>query len=215
MTLSMAAATLALLAAGTPSSSGALRVRASAIVAPCVEAAIRAWPAPHAAVQFETTGLLEPGPADVFVGSAVELTRALEGGSAEIGSDLDVARVPWVVQVRPGGPPIRSAADLAGSGVEVAVPDSPAAYEALRWARATTGGRARAAAARELRDAAVVLVPLSLAAPGDRIGVDVQSIVVRAAVAAEPARAADARTLVAFLGSEPGQKAFAACKVLP
>ena len=211
MSLAAVAASFALLAAAP--GAGPLHVRASALVAPCVEAAGHAWPAPHPAVDVDATGLFERGPADAFVASAVELTRALESGRAEIGTDADVARVPWVVQTRAGGPAIRNAADLAG--VEVAVPNSPAAFEAVRWARAATGGRARSASAREIREAAVVLVPLSLAIAGDRIGVDVPSIVVRAALASAPAREADARAFLAFLVSAPGQKAFAACRPVP
>jgi hypothetical protein len=192
-----------------------LRVRATFVVTPCVEAAVAAWSAGRGAVQVETTSLLAPGPVDVLVASAVELTRALEGGTAEPGTDVDVARVPWVVQVRGAGTAsIRRAADLAGSGLEVTVPESPAAYEAWRWAR-SSGGRVRSASGRALREAPVVLVPLSLAAPGDRMGADVPPIVVRAATGVAPGRPEDARALVAFLASEPGQKAFAECRVSP
>ena len=209
-----AAVLLALSVPGT-GAQGALRVRASSIVAPCVEAAARAWPPARGPMQVETAAPLAPGPADVLVASAVELTRALEGGTAELDSDIDVARVPWVMQVRTGGPAtIRRAADLAGSGAEVTVPDSPAAYEARRWAAAASGGRVREAKGRELREAAVALVPLSLAGAGERIDVDVPPIVVRAAVALAPARPAEARAFVAFLASEPGQKAFAECRVV-
>jgi hypothetical protein len=149
---------------------------------------------------------------DVMVGSAVELTRALESGAADLESDVDVARVPWVVQVRPGGPAsVRQAADVAASGAEVTIPDSPAAYEARRWAVDKGGGRVREASGRALREAAVALVPLSLAGAGERLRVDVPPLIVRAAVAAAPGHAADARALVAFLASDAGQKAFAAC----
>jgi hypothetical protein len=202
----------ALAVADAPS---ALRVRATPVIAPCVHSAVRAFAAPAGGVTVEVAAARTPGPADVIVASAVELTRALEGGAAEPNTDFDVARVPWVVQVKAGGPTIRSAQDLAGSGVEIAVPDSPAAYEAFRWARSTTGGRARAAAARELREAPVVLVPLSLAGPGDRIGVDVPSLRARAALAVDPARRAEAEAFLAFLRSEAGQTAFAACRATP
>ena len=192
-----------------------LRVRASAVVAPCVEAAVRAWPPARGKVDVETASPLAPGPVDVLVASAIELTRALEGGTAEPGTDVDVASVPWVVQVRGAGTAsIRRAADLAGSGLEVTVPESPASYEAWRWARSTSG-RVRSASGRALREAAVALVPLSLAAPGDRMGVDVPPMVARAAAGVTPAHPEDARALVAFLASEPGQKAFAACRVGP
>ena len=202
----------ALAAADAPSP---LRVRATTVVAPCVQSAVRAFPAPAGGVTVEVAPARTPGPADVIVASAVELTRALEGGAAEPNTDFDVARVPWVVQVRAGGPAIRSAQDLAGSGVEVAVPDSPAAYEAFRWARSTTGGRARSAAARELREAPVVLVPLSLAGPGERIGVDVPALRARAALAVDPAHRSAAEAFLAFLRSEAGQSAFAACRSTP
>jgi hypothetical protein len=211
MSVALGAAVLSM-AIGAPAGSP-LRVRASSVVAPCVEAAVRAWPAAGGAVDVETAALLTPGPVDVLVASAVELTRALEGGTAEPGSDVDIARVPWVMQVRGGGTAsIRRAADLAGSGLEVIVPESPASYEAWRWARSTSGGRVRSATGRALREAPVVLVPLSLAAPGDRMAVDVPPIVVRAATGVAPGRPDDARALVAFLASEPGQKAFAECR---
>jgi hypothetical protein len=207
--LAVAAALLAL--SGVTDPPGRLRVRASFVVAPCVEAAVAAWPGPHAAVQVETAGPSSPGPADVLVASSVELTRALEGGTADEGTDVDVARVPWVMQVRSAGGKVHGAADLATADIEVTVPDSPAAYEARRWAAAAGGGRVREAGARELREAAVAVIPLSLAGTGERIAVDVPPLVVRAALALRPERPADARAFLAFLSSEPGQKAFAAC----
>ena len=216
MSVTLAAAVLSAALAAPAGSPPALRVRASSVVAPCVEAAVRAWPAARGGVQVETAVLRTPGPVDVLVASAVELTRALEGGTAEPGTDVDIARVPWVLQARGGGAvALRRAADLAGSGLEVTVPESPASYEAWRWARSTSGGRVRSATGRALREAPIVLVPLSLAAPGDRMGVDVPPIVVRAATGVAPARPEDARALVAFLASEPGQKAFAECRVDP
>jgi hypothetical protein len=110
---------------------------------------------------------------------------------------------------------IRRAADLAGSGLTVTVPESPASHEAWRWARTTSGGRVRSAGGRALREAEVAVVPLSLAAPGNRMGVDVTPLVVRAATAVGPAQPERARALVAFLASEPGQQAFAACGAAP
>jgi hypothetical protein len=209
-----AAVLLAMIAA--PATAPALRVRTSSIVAPCVEAAVRAWPAARGGAQVETAALTAPGPVDVLVGTSVELTRALENGTAEPGTDVDVASVPWVMQVRGGAAAsIRRASDLAGSGLQVTVPESPASHEAWRWARSTSGGRVRSASGRALREAEVVLVPLSLAAPGPRMGVDVTPLVVRAATAVAPAQPEPARALVAFLASEAGQTAFAACRVDP
>jgi hypothetical protein len=209
-------ATVVLIAAAAPATAASLQVRASSVVAPCVEAAARAWPATAGAVRLDVAPLSAPGSADVVVASSVELTRALESGVAEVGSEVDVARVPWVVQVRPGGPAsVRRAEDLAASGAEVTVPDSPAAYEARRWAAEKGGSRVREASGRALREAAVALVPLTLAGAGERLTVDVPPIVVRAAVATQAARPAEARALVAFLGSEAGQKAFAECRSTP
>jgi extracellular solute-binding protein len=208
-------ATVALLALLGAPSPAPLRVRVSAVAAPCVQSALRAYQAPAGGVAVDVGSVVTPGPGDVIVASAVELTRALESGTAEANTDVDIARVPWVVQVRGGQRRIRGAADLAGSGVEVAVPAIPAAYEAFRWARATTGAPARTASARELREAAVALVPLSLAAPGDRFGVDVPSVVVRAALATEPARRNEAQAFLGFLASPAGQEAFAACRSAP
>jgi hypothetical protein len=102
-----------------------------------------------------------------------------------------------------------------GSGLEVAVPAIPAAYEAFLWARARTGAPARTANARELREAPVTLVPLSLAVPGDRFGVDVPSVVIRAALGIEPLRRAEAQAFLAFLASPAGKEAFAACPSTP
>ena len=114
MSVPAGVAVVAVLAvAGAPAA--ALRVRASSVVAPCVEAAVRAWPDGRG-VQVETAPANAAGPADVIVASAVELTRALEGGAAEVGSDVDVARVPWVVQVRPGGPQVRQRGRPRGRG---------------------------------------------------------------------------------------------------
>ena len=58
--MSLAVAAFFALLAAAPGA-GALRVRASAAVAPCVEAAVRAWPTGTAAVVVDGTGVLEPG----------------------------------------------------------------------------------------------------------------------------------------------------------
>jgi hypothetical protein len=202
---------LALLAAPVPP----LRVRTTAVAAPCVQSALRAFAAPAGGVAVDVGSVVTPGPGDVLVASAVELTRALETGTAEANTDVDIARVPWVLQARGGARPIRGAKDLEGSRVEVAVPAIPAAYEAFRWAAKTTGTPARTANARELREAPVTLVPLSLAVPGDRFGVDLPSVVIRAALGIEPSRRAEAQAFLTFLASPAGKEAFAACRSTP
>jgi molybdate transport system substrate-binding protein len=187
-----------------------LRVRASVEAAPCVAAAAAAY---GHAVAVETGALREPGAVDVLVGSGVEVTRALEGGDAVVGSEEQVARIPWVLSVPPGNPQgIAGLADLARPGLEVAVLDGPASYEARRALAGHPAVRARQSRdGGALRRAPVALVPLSLAGSGTRIAVDVPAIPIGAAVAAHAARPAEARAFVTFLASEKGQAAFAAC----
>ncbi len=188
-----------------------LRVRATAEVAPCVTAASAG---PGGKVTLETTGLREPGPVDVLVGTSVEMTRALEGGQGVVNSDVDIAEIPWVLSVASGNPlRVRNLADVREKGVEVMVLAGPAAYEARR---ALAGGgtvRVRESTDRQtLRAASVALLPLSLAGSGERIAVpEVPALRATAAVAVGAAQPERAAQFVRFLGSEAGQRAFAAC----
>src|SRR5262245_31293103 len=124
-----------------PAAESALRLRASPMLLPCLTAAVRTFPEP-----------VQPAPAappfregaDVWVLSAVEMTRVLESGRAEPGSERDLFRLPWVLSTMPGNPlGIRTLQDLARPELEVWVPASPAAYEALRVARGLAGPRVR------------------------------------------------------------------------
>ena len=84
-----------------PAAEAGLRVRASPVAAPCVEAAGQAWEARGGrSVSVETGDLRDRGAWDVLVGSGVELTRALEGGEADLATDVDVATIPWVLHLR-------------------------------------------------------------------------------------------------------------------
>ena len=185
-----------------------LVVRASPLLAPCVEAA--ALNDPARAVRVDPSAGLDA--ADVLVGADVEVTRALEMGMALPDSDLDVARIPWVLRVPAGNPSrIVGLEDALARDLEVVLPKDPAAYEARRRA-AGRGDRVREAAdPRELRSASVALVPLSLAGAGERIPVDLRPIEVRAAVLSGSRQTATARAFVSFLASEPGQRAFTVC----
>lgn len=187
-----------------------LRVRASAEASPCVRAASEAWRG-GAGVEVEAGGLRDPGPWDVLVGSSVELTRALEGGDADEKSDVEIAEIPWVLQVT-GGERVHSLADLARPGVDTVILGGPAAYE-VRRALAEKGISrvVETTDAGRLRSAPVALLPLSLAGPGGGTRVDVPPIRVGAAVGARARHAARAAVFVQFLGSERGQQAFAAC----
>src|SRR5687767_9889045 len=75
-----------------------VEVRATRETAPCVAAALAASPRWRTAVRLEAAGLREPGAPDLLVASEVELTRALESGAAEANSDVDLARIPWVLR---------------------------------------------------------------------------------------------------------------------
>jgi hypothetical protein len=188
---------------------GSLRVLSSAVSAPCVEAAGRAWG--FRPLSVETGSLRDPGDWDVLVGSGVELTRALEGGDAVIDSDVGIADIPWVLHV-PAGGDVQSLSEVVQSGVEIVVLAGPAAYEARRaLARDGTAAIRETADAAQLRSAPVALVPLSLAGSGRQLEVDVPPVRVDAAVGIRAPHSEDAATLVRYLGSEAGRQAFAAC----
>ena len=191
----------------------ALNVRASLETAPCVLAAASVYSRP---VAVETGALRGPGPADVLVGSGVEINRALEGGDAVVGSEEPLARIPWVLSVAAGNPlKITGLADLARPGLEVFVLGGPAAYEARRALTERQAERVRETRdGVALRRAAIALVPLSMAG-GERVAVDVEPIPVGAAVSVRSTRLAEARAFVSFLVSEKGQAAFVACGLTP
>lgn len=211
----LASTALLLLAPGPSRAAEPLRVRASEVAAPCVQAAARAW---GRAAAVETAPLRDPGPVDVVVGSGVEMTRALEGGDAVIDSEEYIAEIPWVLSVESGNPlKLTGLADLARVGGEVVVLGGPAAYEARRELSAHRPGRLKES--REgavLRGAPVAVVPLSLAGPGERIAVkEIPPVLTSAAVGARAVQPGAAREFVHFLASEAGQKAFASCGATP
>ena len=189
-----------------------LRVRATPAVAPCVTAASPSWPGGRVAV--ETAGMRDAGPVDVLVGTSVEMTRALEGGGAVVNSDVDIAEIPWVLSVASGNPlRVRSLADAREKGAEVVLLGGPVAYEARRALAGAATSRVRESTDRQtLRAASVALLPLSLAGSGERIAVpEVPTLRATAAVAVGAAQPERAEQFVRFLGSEAGQRAFAAC----
>ncbi len=190
----------------------ALRVRSSAIATPCVTAVGQAWEARGGrTVSVETGGLRDEGAWDVLVGSSVELTRALEGGEADIETDVDIATIPWVLHL-PSGGDVGTLSDLARANVEIVMPAGAASYEARRALAEQGAARVlETTDAARLRSAPVALVPLSLAGAGKRLSVDVPPIRVGAAVGSRARHAADAAAFVRYLGSEGGQQVFATC----
>jgi accessory colonization factor AcfC len=205
----------ALLLAGTPLGADpgaeALRVRASSAVAPCVAAAAREFHPVTASVAVG--GFRDLHDADVFVGADVEVTRALESGGGVIRSEADVARIPWVLVVGSGNPlALRGTGDLAHAGGDVWVLGGLAASQARRVLAEVPPERLKESEdAGRLRDASPALVPLSLAGAGERLAVDMPALVARAVVAAGTKQPEAAMAFVAFLASEPGQRAFAKC----
>lgn len=190
-----------------------LRVRVSAAVAPCVAAASRSWSGGRR-VALETTSLRDPGPADVLVGSLVEMTRALEGGEAVVNSDVDIAEIPWVLSVAAGNKlGVKSLSDVREKSVDLVVLGGPVSYEARRALAGGGTSRLREVSDQAaLRAAPVALVPLSLAGAGERIAVaGVPPLRTSAAIGAHAAQPERAQQFVDYLGSEAGQRAFAAC----
>lgn len=201
-----------LLAAPLPAADETLRVRSSAVTSPCVEAAGRVWRAEGGSeVSVETGGLRDRGAWDVLVGSGVEVTRALEGRDAVLDSEVPIATIPWVLRLSGGGE-VRSLSDVVGSGAEIVLPAGPASYEARRALAEEGHPRVlETTDAARLRSAPVALVPLSLAGSGRHLAADVPPIPVTAAVGIRSRLPVDAAEFVRFLGSERGQRVFAAC----
>lgn len=189
----------------------ALRVRATEAMAPCVASAARVFTGGAGSRPTVETGDLGDASADVLVGSAVEVTRALESGRARDDTDVEIARVPWVLVLGEAAPVVESLKAIAVAGLEVEVPAGPASYEARRALLAASAARVRESDASALRKAGIALVPLSLAGPGRRIAVDVPALLAQAAVGARAASPDAARAFVAFLGGEDGRRAFADC----
>ena len=187
----------------------AVRARATEAMAPCTTAAARAYAAAGGGAVAVETGELEAS-ADVLVGSGIEITRALESGAGNDDSDVAIAEVPWVLVLSDRAPAVKSLDEAARAGVEVEVLAGRASHEAVRLVTAKTG-RVREQDAAGLRKAEAALVPASLAGPGRRIAVDLRALEAQAAVGSRAGDPAAARAFVAFLGSDPGRRAFASC----
>jgi extracellular solute-binding protein len=186
-----------------------VQVRATRETAPCVRAALAASPRWREAARLEEAAPRDPGPADVLVASEIELTRALESGSAVANSDADLARIPWVFH-GPGTRGLNVAAVASDPPVRVTLPAGPAAYEARRALSASR--LVEVSDTRALRAATLALVPLSLAGEGPTVpAATVPPLIARTALATGARQPEAGRALVDYLASEAGQRAFAAC----
>lgn len=196
--------------AGPSVPAGALRVRASVAAEPCVRAAARAYAAGELVI--ETGAVRGARGADVLVGGSAEIDRALESGAALGDTDVDLVRIPWVL-IAAGLAPVKDLEALAGSGAPVVVMGGAEAYEARRALGAFSRDRVRETQdARALRAAPAALVPLSLAGAAPHAATTVPALTLKAAVAAGAPREAGAREFVAYLASDAGLRALAACE---
>lgn len=189
-----------------------LRLRATETLAPCAEAAARAFAATAGRGVALEVGAPDDATADVLLASSVEITRALESGLATDETEVEIARVPWVLVLADRAPAVQSLEEAARAGIEVELPAGPASYEARRTLAAASARVRESRDTAGLRKAEAALVPLSLAGPGRRIAVaEVPALVAHATVGARARSPEIGRAFAAFLGSERGRSAFAAC----
>jgi hypothetical protein len=201
---------------GGVSAAGPFRIKASPVVAPCVEAAARAYRQTSGRIVEVHTEAIERRDAgdgfDVVVGADEELTRVIEGGSSHPDRDVDVARIPWVLLTPSPG---AGGAALSKSGAPVRVIDGPVGLEARAWLRRTGRLAASEALAREgarsLAPGESALVPVSLAGGVLGVAVDVPPVVARAVGMRASAQPAVVVEFLAFLETGPGSTAFGAC----
>lgn len=196
-------AVLAFAALAAPASAAPLKVRASEAMAPCLAPALDAFTR-----ETRLPVALEVGAPDasasLVVGDDSETRRLLEGGRADVRSAIDLGSVPWVAVT----PDADALSALSGAS-EVAVLGGPAGDHA----RESLGGRA-VQVTRDpavLRSAPYALVPRTLAGPGRQTPSDVPALVAVAAVVNGAPAEADARRLLAYLGTARAQSLLGRC----
>jgi hypothetical protein len=205
-------AALAALLLAVPAGAAEVRVRASEAMAPCLGPTLDAFRR-ETRVQVALEVGVPDGTASLVVGDDSELTRLLEGGTADVRTAIDLGYVPWVA-VFPPDSTAQSLTAITGAG-EVAVLGGPAGERA----REALGGRPLDVTRdpRVLRDAPYALVPRTLAGPGRKRPADVPPLVAVAAVVEGGPAEADARRLLAYLKTPRAQgllgKCFAAAPV--
>jgi hypothetical protein len=183
-----------------------VRVRASEAFAPFLEPALAVFTRETGTVA--TLEIKDPDPAhgaDLVVGDDSELTRVLEGGSADVRTALDLGYIPWVF-VSPSGtsPDVRSAAAQGERIVAMGGQLGREARAALGL-RLAEGGVRISRDGGELRSARYAMVPRTLAGPGQQQRLAVSPLVAVAAVVTDSANQSGARQLLAFLGGSRGR----------
>src|SRR5262245_53568654 len=137
-----------------------LRVRATEAIGPCVRSAAASYQRTAGApVAVDEGPWRDATEADVLVAVSVEMTRALEGGWAANGSDVDVAKVPWVL-ARTTQARSRSLDDVESSGDEVWVFGGPLGRDARQALSSLESERVHETSdLAQLRSAPLAVVP--------------------------------------------------------
>jgi hypothetical protein len=205
----LALTSVAVSAVAGPAGAAEVRLRANAAFAPCLAPAVEAFNRAGATRAVIDVG--DPDPtqgADLVVGDDLEMTRLLEGGTADMAGARDLGTLPWVMVAPAGG----TARALAAAPEPVAV----MAGRAGRHAREALGGLGAVqlrvtADASEMSRARYALLPRSLAGQGTHTRADVRPLVATAAVITASPRAAAARGLLAYLAGPGGSRAIGSC----
>jgi hypothetical protein len=204
-------------AAGPAPHAGALLVRASPAVSPCVAAAVAAMETAtgrRATVEIAAIGPVGSGRgADVVVAVEAELTRILEGGESVDDLDVDVATIPWVFTGEgAAGTTVRA---LTRCETRVSVFGGVISRYARQSLESLPPERVRSvkdvSIARRLPVGELALVPLSLAGPGPVSAADVPPLHVRAVGVRGSGQRDGARAFLEFLTGPAGQAAFGRC----
>jgi hypothetical protein len=187
-----------------------VHVRASAAFAPCLRPALDAFTrATGVSVALTVADPDPPEDADLVVGDDLEMTRLLEGGTADLATATDLGQVPWVMVV-PAGSATTSASALATEPFSVL--GGRAGREAREWlGTAARGGVEVTSDFGRLRAARHALVPRSLAGDGERRPSSVRPLIATAAVLRGTPRPAEARRLLAFLSEAARARTLGPC----
>jgi hypothetical protein len=189
------------LALAGPARAEALRVRANEAFAPFLRPVLAAFTHDTGIEAVLDVGTPDPPQgASLVVGDDSEMTRLLEGGTADVRTAFDLGYLPWV-SVAPPGLSVRSLADVTDG--RVAVMGGPAGRAARESLRGLAGDRLLVTRdAGQLAQAVYALVPRSLAGSGAHPRADVAPLVATAAVVTNGPRPSDARRLHAYLRGE-------------
>ena len=189
---------------------GQVHLRTSEAFAPCLAPAVAAFSRESGlSVVLDVGDLDPPRGADVLIGDDSEMTRLLEGGTADLATSFDLGSLPWVLVV-PAGSPVASLSALAPDRVVVmGGRASRAARESLQGMPADRVRVSRDA--DELRQARHALVPRSLAGSGEQRPSGVRPLMAVTALITDAPHPSGARALMAFLRSDRARRLLTPC----